>query len=788
LLLNLDSLIENCRLKFDQLPFSSDVRIEKAVADELKVALSKLEPKSRVEVAPFSIMLENSAGLRADIPSTSLWYGSIFWELASALDIYKEVFNELKSKLKSKLYTKGDIKSYFESLPDEQWNINRAIAEDYEIIVDDYFDDQSQKDFYHQFLSNKRWWMKPVRENGADPGRDLNRPDVYDSSLALACGVVIANSSKLLTIIKAFKSHEPLRLVFSNQGKYEEIFLKNSLSTSFLKINIKDKPSNEILYGPPGTGKTFSTIDRVVQVLDSSFKTDDRGVLKERYDQLVNNGQVIFTTFHQSYSYEDFVEGIRAKANTESKSISYDVEPGVFKKICESASDFEVAHKSKLEGGLANRKVWKMSLGNTYIGEEDSVYDYCIENEVILLGYGDDVDFSNCKNSTQVYDEYKNAYEEVKPKDFAIQVVNTFVNKINKGDLVIISDGNHKFRAIAEITGDYYCLTREQAEASYFQQARSVKWLLTYDQSRPKEELFKKNLSQMTLYQLHDRTVSREKLELLLKDDAPAIQDKQYAIVIDEINRGNISKIFGELITLIEPSKREGQPEALSVTLPYSKEPFSVPSNLHIIGTMNTADRSLALLDTALRRRFDFIEMMPDYDVLKNEADDNYQVKGIHLALMLKAMNDRIEYLYDREHILGHAFLIPVVELIKNGDEGKAFEELKIVFMNKILPLLEEYFYEDWSKIALVLGDNQKDSTALIEQRFVVEQAGINVSALFGRNHAIDDYGIENKCYQLNTAMQDLTAAAFIAIYDVDKAKSLTDKLITSDVTPEETV
>jgi 5-methylcytosine-specific restriction protein B len=547
------------------------------------------------------------------------------------------------------------------------------------------------------------------------------------------------------------------------------------------------KSSNAILYGPPGTGKTFFTIECVVQAIDSDFEWDDRDELKARYDQLVSNGQVVFTTFHQSYSYEDFVEGIRANTNKESKSISYDVEPGVFKKICASASDFEVSHKSKLEGGLTGQNIWKMSLGNTYIGEEDSVYDYCIENGVILLGYGDDVDFSSCKNTTQVYEEYKNAYEDVKPKDFAIQVVNTLVNKIEKGDLVIISDGNHKFRAIAEITGDYHCLTQEQSETSYFQQARSVKWLLTYDQSRPKEELFKKNLSQRTLYQLHDTTISREKLESLLKDDAPKIQDKQYAIIIDEINRGNISKIFGELITLIEPSKREGQPEALSVTLPYSKEPFSVPSNLHIIGTMNTADRSLALLDTALRRRFDFIEMMPDYDVLKNEACDNYQVKGINLALMLKAMNDRIEYLYDREHTLGHAFLMPVVELIKNGDEGKAFEELKSVFMNKILPLLEEYFYEDWSKIALVLGDNQKDSTALIEQRFVIEQTGININALFGRNHTIDDYGIKNKCYQLNTAMQDLAAAAFIAIYDVDKAMSLTDKLITADVTSEET-
>lgn len=547
------------------------------------------------------------------------------------------------------------------------------------------------------------------------------------------------------------------------------------------------KSSNTILYGPPGTGKTFSTIDRVVQALDSDFEWDNRDELKARYDQLVSNGQVVFTTFHQSYSYEDFVEGIRANTNKESKSISYDVEPGVFKNICESASNFEVSHKSKLEGGLAGRKIWKMSLGNTYIGEEDSVYDYCIENEVILLGYGNDVDFSNCKNTTQVYEEYKKEYEEVKSNDFAIQVANTFVNKINKGDLVVISDGNHKFRAIAEITGDYHCLTREQAEASYFQQARSVKWLLTYDQSRPKEELFKKNLSQRTLYQLHNTTISREKLESLLKDDAPKIQDKQYAIVIDEINRGNISKIFGELITLIEASKREGQPEALSVTLPYSKEPFTVPSNLHIIGTMNTADRSLALLDTALRRRFDFIEMMPDYAALKNEDGINYQVNSVNLALMLKAMNGRIEYLYDREHTLGHAFLMTVVELIKKGEEKIAFVELKRVFENKIIPLLEEYFYEDWSKIALVLGDNQKESDALKKQRFVVEQAGINVSTLFGRNHTIDDYESESKSYQLNTALQGFNAEAFIAIYDINKAESLTSSTTNSDLTTEET-
>ncbi len=244
---------------------------------------------------------------------------------------------------------------------------------------------------------------------------------------------------------------------------------------------------------------------------------------------------------------------------------------------------------------------------------------------------------------------------------------------------------------------------------------------------------------------------------------ARSAPDQRFAMVIDEINRGNISKIFGELITLIEPDKREGAENVVSVTLPYSSESFSVPANVDIIGTMNTADRSLALLDTALRRRFEFVPVMPDA-----RDDPGAPLAGLRVSVgeqvvdvprMLDAINQRVEALYDRDHCIGHAYFTPLIK-VPDGDERLV--ALQQVFSTRILPLLEEYFFEDWQKIRLVLADNQKPAAA----QFVRESADHedDLTRLFGGDHGLDSYATKSRCVVEKAAFSNMDA--YIGIYE----------------------
>jgi len=271
-----------------------------------------------------------------------------------------------------------------------------------------------------------------------------------------------------------------------------------------------------------------------------------------------------------------------------------------------------------------------------------------------------------------------------------VQHTDFFRNRLKIGDIIIVSRGNGLFRAIGEVTGEYEYASRPEGRYCH---RRQVRWLWVDRDRAPASEIYQSNFIQPTIYRLQQDGLKIPALERYMNSGHPdaVTEPEAFVLVIDEINRANISKVFGELITLLDADKRLGKDNALTVRLPYSSDEFGVPANLHILGTMNTADRSIALLDTALRRRFAFREMMPKPLVLAKAATDS----GLDLPKLLGTMNERIEYLYDREHQIGHAYFSACTS--RNAVDD--------VMRHKVIPLLAEYFFEDWAKIAAVLGD-----------------------------------------------------------------------------------
>ena len=431
------------------------------------------------------------------------------------------------------------------------------------------------------------------------------------------------------------------------------------------------EPLNQILYGPPGTGKTYSLssmIDQFTQNLNINSDKDiddampdmlkienytwyqvSAAILYDAAMSKINNGWI---KIRDAKDNNDIVSHDLFKARSE-KSSSKSPQQTM-------AADLLFHTKDDCKNVNVKRK------SPPFIFDKNNKSEWSVDTKILN---------DECPEAIELYEKYK------KIKDKKIDINYTKQNfkfttfhqsygyeEFVEGITPILHDGENEGKEIG------YKISK----GIFYQCCEEALRLAGYDGK---------------LNDFCSLTKSERKEKL---NNAP-----KYAIFIDEINRGNISKIFGELITLIEPSKRLGTDDEIILELPYSKEKFGVPSNLYIIGTMNTADRSIALMDTALRRRFEFVEMMPQPELLKDiKIIKNGDGADIKLNEMLKTINDRIEYLYDRDHTIGHAYFMSL-------KDGADIEELASIFKNKILPLLQEYFYDDWEKIRLVLGDSQ---------------------------------------------------------------------------------
>ena len=457
-------------------------------------------------------------------------------------------------------------------------------------------------------------------------------------------------------------------------------------------------PVNLVLYGPPGTGKTYSTAAEAVRLCGEQVP-EDREALLQTYQQLVTTRRIEFVTFHQSMSYEDFVEGrqptTESNENDDSSSTGFRLEtvPGIFRRIVKRAQTSLGRSTDGEVKTVTSRRVFKMSIGEANNVEDAHLFEEAIAGGFALLGW-DDIDWSHDKYADrEAIIEKCNSLEHhtnIGAQSGAVQSPYFFRNWVRNDDIVIVSKGNSLFRAIGEFTGDYEFHPRPEGGYAH---RRAVRWHWVDREGVHVSEIYTRRFMQKSIYELYSSELNTPALERYLNSqqtDGPT-KPESFVLIIDEINRANISKVFGELITLLEPDKRLDQPNALKVRLPYSGDEFGVPSNLHILGTMNTADRSIALLDTALRRRFTFREMMPIPSLLADAAERC----GLDLPRILDSLNERVEYLYDREHQIGHAYFTAC----------ESRDDVDTVMRHKVIPLLAEYFFEDWGKIAAVLGD-----------------------------------------------------------------------------------
>lgn len=446
--------------------------------------------------------------------------------------------------------------------------------------------------------------------------------------------------------------------------------VSNPDESNYNQENKEDMILNRILYGPPGTGKTFHSISHATAIVEGAdidlimqeCEDGKRDDVKSRYDQYVEDGLITFCTFHQSMSYEDFIEGIKPKKPAEKDTfLKYDIEDGIFKTLCDAAETNWLESKASNIGKLP----------------------------------------------------FEEAFEQLKDEWYSNKDMK-FSMKTEGKEYTVTGFTNKSISFKKSSGGEGHTLSINTLKEFY------------YDKRSPKKE------GVGVYYPGLLEKLSR------FKNENKGAQLKNFVLIIDEINRGNVSQIFGELITLIEDDKRLGNAEALTVTLPYSGDDFGVPPNLYIIGTMNTADRSVEALDTALRRRFTFVPMLPEETKLKPTPD------GIDLPKMLKTLNSRLKILKDADHTIGHAWLMNV-----NDTDG-----LIKAFANKILPLLQEYFYNDYEKLGMLLGEKFFKKPTTVDDKTLAKFFGSSLSSQY-----------ENaEQYQLEDA-DKLTKDVFVSLY-----------------------
>ena len=463
-----------------------------------------------------------------------------------------------------------------------------------------------------------------------------------------------------------------------------EIIVSKKINVQIQKTMNKIYPLNQILFGPPGTGKTYNTINKALEIIndeeEKNLDWSDRKAIKAQFEKRMNEEQIVFTTFHQSMSYEDFIEGIKPiEPKQEGQAVNYKVVDGIFKKACAMAAYncYKLFTKSKTQPD-------KYSF--------DDLYEAFIE---FIKG--------------QIIQQNPPTYKTLRGRDVEVK-------EINSNDSIIARAKNSIANSSAPLTKeniqklyDKFKTIEEIEDLKQVQETvqvtpRITEFYAVFSGLKEFEKTYKPDVDLIIennaveildfdeIQKKFNAGVYKEAIKRFGKEATPVV------IIIDEINRGNVSQIFGELITLIEEDKRLGKDEAITLCLPYSKKEFGVPPNLYIIGTMNTADRSVEALDAALRRRFSFEEMLPNVSLIATEGklkNINGVLDKIDLPIVLKTINKRIEKLLDKDHQIGHSYFMSVTDI----------DTLKAAFQNKIIPLLQEYFFGDYGKIGLVLGN-----------------------------------------------------------------------------------